>query len=634
MWTYIARRLLVMIPTLFGVTVVSFVIMQLAPGDPVQAKLGSGGAQGASGQNREAYLIQKRDLKLDRPLLVNYRYYVDYSEEVRLAARYMAMPTEELAAELAELARNPQAEGNAARVNFIRSLKPANFKIRFQPPDLTDEQLAASGLTRQEWQQRVDELRRTLAEAIRGLLVPWCEDVGIHGVPPAVDLLRREDVPIELKAGATQCLASMIPSPFVYTLSREPEPGDVTRVRATWQLLWDQERGKYPPLDPDRRAVLEKRLQELVAMSRTDMFKAIQSDEFTADDVPFFVEVVLGDAPREQKAVSAEFARLYVSRRIQLSVAAGAPAEQIESVANNWVAYYDATRDQYEFGPLAKAGYFLVDTQYGHMVWRLATFRFGRSTLRTREPVSEKLWNSAVVSVPLMLMAQLIIYIIAVPAGVVAAANRSGWIDRSTSLTLFFLYSVPPFVAAMLFLLYFAYGDYVKWFPMERLHSPGADRWLNEPFGFLRYTLDYLWHAALPVICLSLFNLAGLAMYGRNAMLDVLDQDYIRTARAKGVSSMKVIVKHALRNALIPFITLFASFLPGLLGGSVLIEFLFNIPGMGRLGFSSILLKDFPTLMALIYVEAIIVMLSILMTDLLYVLVDPRISFEGRGGSA
>ena len=634
MWTYIARRLLVMIPTLFGVTVVSFVIMQLAPGDPLQAKLGSGGSQVASGQNREAYLIQKRDLKLDKPLLVNYRYFADYSEEVRLAARYVAMPTGELAAELAELARDPQAEGNAARVRFIRSLKPANFKIRFQPPELTDEQLAASGLTRQEWQQRVEERRRTLAEAIHGLLVPWCEDVGIHGVPAAVDLLRRDDVPNELKAGATQCLASMIPSPFVYTLSREPEPGDVARVRATWKLLWDQEGHKFPPLDPDRRAALEKRLPELVAMSRYDMFVAIQSDEFSADDVPFFVEVLLGDAPREQKAVAAEFARLVVSRRIQLSVATGAPAEEVTAVANNWVSYFDATREDYEFGPLAKAGYFLVDTQYGHMVWRLVTFRFGRSTLRSREPVSEKLWNAAVVSVPLMLMAQLVIYVIAIPAGVVAAANRSGWVDRSTSLTLFFLYSVPPFVAAMMFLLFFAYGDYVKWFPMERLHSPGADRWRDESLGFAWYSLDYLWHATLPVICLSLFNLAGLAMYGRNAMLDVLDQDYIRTARAKGVSSMKVIVKHALRNALIPFITLFASFLPGLLGGSVLIEYLFNIPGMGRLGFSSILLKDFPTLMALIYVDAIIVMFSILMTDLLYVLVDPRISFEGRGGSA
>jgi peptide/nickel transport system permease protein len=276
-------------------------------------------------------------------------------------------------------------------------------------------------------------------------------------------------------------------------------------------------------------------------------------------------------------------------------------------------------------------GYSLVDTQYAHMVWRLVTFRFGRSTLKTREPVAQKIWDAAVVSVPLMLMAQLLIYAVAIPCGVIAAANRSGPIDRGISLTLFFLYSVPPFVAAMLFLLLLCYGDYLRIFPMERLHSPDAD---PARMGFVAYALDFLWHATLPVICLSLFSLAGLAMYGRNAMLDVLDQDYIRTARAKGLPPVTIILKHALRNALIPFLTLFATFVPALLGGSVLIEYLFNIPGMGRLSFSSIQSQDFPTLMALIYVDAIVVMLSILVTDLLYVVADPRISFEGRGGSA
>jgi peptide/nickel transport system permease protein len=276
-------------------------------------------------------------------------------------------------------------------------------------------------------------------------------------------------------------------------------------------------------------------------------------------------------------------------------------------------------------------GYSLVDTQYAHMVWRLVTFRFGRSTLKTREPVSQKIWEAAIVSVPLMLMAELFIYAVAIPCGVVAAANRAGPIDRGISIALFFLYSVPPFVAAMLFLLFLCYGDYLRLFPMERLHSPDAD---PERMGFLHYALDFLWHATLPVICLSLFSLAGLAMYGRNAMLDVLDQDYIRTARAKGLAPTTVILKHALRNALIPFLTLFATFVPFLLGGSVIIEVLFNIPGMGRLSFSSIQNQDFPTLMALIYIDAIVVMVSILITDLLYVAADPRISFEGRGGSS
>jgi peptide/nickel transport system permease protein len=120
-------------------------------------------------------------------------------------------------------------------------------------------------------------------------------------------------------------------------------------------------------------------------------------------------------------------------------------------------------------------------------------------------------------------------------------------------------------------------------------------------------------------------------MYARTSMLDVIGQDYIRTARAKGVPNSRVIYKHALRNALIPILTLFSNFLPAMLGGSVLIEYIFNIPGMGRLSWESIEQKDVPTLMALIYVQAIVVLLSILVTDLLYVFVDPRISFAGQG---
>jgi ABC-type dipeptide/oligopeptide/nickel transport system permease component len=181
----------------------------------------------------------------------------------------------------------------------------------------------------------------------------------------------------------------------------------------------------------------------------------------------------------------------------------------------------------------------------------------------------------------------------------------------------------------MLFLVFFCYGDYLKWFPMLGLHSENAAN-----LKFLPYLLDYFWHACLPVVCLSLFTLAGLAMYSRSSMLDVLNQDYMRTARAKGVPGYKVILKHGLRNAMIPILTLFSSFLPAMLGGSVLIEYLFDIPGMGRLGWSSIEQKDFPTLMALLYVEAIVVLISYLITDVLYVIVDPRINFSGRGSSA
>jgi peptide/nickel transport system permease protein len=225
-----------------------------------------------------------------------------------------------------------------------------------------------------------------------------------------------------------------------------------------------------------------------------------------------------------------------------------------------------------------------------------------------------------------MLAAQLVIYLVAVPLGVICAVNRRRFLDRTISLMLFFLYSIPPFVAAMLMLLYLCFGDYLKWFPMLGLHSDGYQ---DMPWG--EFLIDYIWHATLPVVCLSLFSLAGLAMYSRTSMLEVLGQDYIRTARAKGLAPRVVILKHAFRNSLIPILTLFANLLPAMLGGSVLIEYLFNIPGMGRMSLESIELKDFPTLMALIYIDALVVMFSILLTDILYVIADPRITFGAQG---
>ncbi|MBS0267233.1 MAG: ABC transporter permease, partial [Planctomycetes bacterium] len=177
-----------------------------------------------------------------------------------------------------------------------------------------------------------------------------------------------------------------------------------------------------------------------------------------------------------------------------------------------------------------------------------------------------------------------------------------------------------------LFLMYFCYGDYFKWFPMLGLHSEGA-----ADMSWGEWWWDYLWHSTLPAACLSLFSLAGMAMYSRSSLLEVMAQDYIRTARAKGVAEINVVLKHALRNGLIPIITLFASFLPALLGGSVLVEVLFGVPGMGKLTWVSIDQKDFPTLMALIYINAIVVMLSILLSDLLYVAADPRIGFGDKG---
>jgi len=291
-------------------------------------------------------------------------------------------------------------------------------------------------------------------------------------------------------------------------------------------------------------------------------------------------------------------------------------------VAANWKAYVQSHATLYDASLPRRLLWIFTDTQYANSLRKLLTFDFGRSMVKPYDPVAPKILDAALVSAPLMLISETLIYLFAVPLGVLCAVYRNRWQDRSTSLLLFVLNSIPSVVLGMVLLTFFCYGTFSKIFPMYGLHAEGSESW-----SFASRVADYAWHATLPVVCLTVNSLAGLAMFGRSSMLDVVNQDYVRTARAKGLSAPVVILKHALRNAMIPVITLFSTFIPAMLGGSVIVEVLFGIPGMGRLSFSSIEAKDYNTMMALIYIDAIIVMLSILLSDLLYVLVDPRISF-------
>ena len=606
MWTYILRRILLMIPTLFGVTVVSFCIMQLAPGDPLMSQLGAGGAAGQSSQTREAFLIQKRDLKLDKPLLLNLNYFRDYAGPVRIAAHYLSLSLDEIKAELPELAKSPGDESAQRRRSFLKSLKIPDLDANLKNP----EQFGS------------------LARKIQAWVQVYCEDTGRHGVPDAIALLDRSDSDVRLKIGAIRCLNRMVIDPFVFTYSSHPSESETAGVVAAWKEWWEKNEKKFPPLDPDRKEVLDQQFKALVnETDRSVLFEKLQDASFDRDDLPFFAAKLFDEESLlQQRFVASTILKLYVSEPLKIDVPLDAKEPEVTDVAENWKLHYATHRAEYEYATAVRCVRFFTDTQYAHMVWRLATFNFGRSALATREPVSEKIWVAVKVSAPLMLMAQVLIYLIAVPLGVVCAVYRARFADRAISLVLFMLYSMPAFIAGMLFLMTLCFGRPFKWFPSLGLHSDGAAL-----MGWDEWFSDYIWHGFLPVVCLSLFSLASLAMYARSSMLEVISLDYVRTARAKGVGEFLVIMKHALRNSLIPVITLFSNFLPAMLGGSVLIEFLFGIPGMGRLSWASIEQKDFPTLMGLIYIDAIVVMLSILLSDLLYVLVDPRISFSSKG---
>lgn len=646
-----------MIPTLFGVTVVSFCIMQLAPGDPLLDKAGPGGMSG-SGQTREAFLIQKRDLHLDKPLLLNFRSFGEHRAALRSAAWFLSHSPEEIQADLVTL----QALDSGKQEAATPSRPPGTVSPPAQENNGATSSTPASRLAFLRQQKLTDLARQladsqqhsTLARQAQNAAIVYCEDLGVQGVAAVFQLLDAPETTRQDRIGLIRCLTHMVVDPFHYTYSRDPRPEETAAVTGTWKLWWDRNRSQLPPVSPERAAVLGPLLTEI---ARDPAGQKVFSDleKFEVTDVPFLAEKLLSEqTPLNERAIAAIALRLFKSDSLKLDVPLSAPDAELAEAVANWREHYQQNFHRYNPGWMSHVTGIFSDTQYAHMVWRLVTFNFGRSTLRTREPVSEKIWDAVQVSAPLMFLTEIVIYCLSIPLGVICAIRRDRLTDKSISLTLFLLYSIPPFVAGMMLQLLLCSNEYTGWmtwfhkvgiplapFPMIGLHSPEYDDYWRILGGhsaaakaslpsFGVYLADYLWHAALPVACLSLFSLAGLAQYGRATMLDVLGMDYIRTARAKGLAEGVVVLKHALRNGLIPLITLFSSFLPALLGGSVLIEVLFGIPGMGRLSWNSIEQKDIPTLMALVYIDAIVVMLSILISDLLYIVVDPRISFSGR----
>ena len=240
-------------------------------------------------------------------------------------------------------------------------------------------------------------------------------------------------------------------------------------------------------------------------------------------------------------------------------------------------------------------------------------------------PVLTLILETLPVTLKLNLFAILLTYLLAVPLGIFSAVRPDTKTDQAITFALFFLYSLPVLWTALMLQTLFCKGGWCPIFPLKGISPdvlPGMSTWTILGKTALHYIL--------PVFCLSYAGFAGLTRFIRSGMLEVIHQDYIRTARAKGASETCVILHHAFRNALIIMITLFAGLLPSLAGGSILVEYVFNIPGMGSLSMLAISSRDIPLLMALFAFGGILTLLGILLADILYAVADPRINFDSR----
>ncbi|MDU0460757.1 MAG: ABC transporter permease [Geobacteraceae bacterium] len=261
--------------------------------------------------------------------------------------------------------------------------------------------------------------------------------------------------------------------------------------------------------------------------------------------------------------------------------------------------------------------------QYLSWVGKLARLDLGRSFSPDGRPVKDKIKERLPITISLNIIALILEFGLAIPIGILAATRRDTWLDKGITVFVFVGFAVPTFWLALL--LMYLFGVRLGWLPISGLHTLGSDSW-----GTLHYLWDMAKHLVMPVMVASFGSLAGLSRYMRSAMLNVISQDYITTARAKGLPERIVIYKHALRNALLPLITLLGFSIPGLIGGSVIFETIYAIPGMGQLFYQGVMSRDYPVVMGILVIGAFLTLIGNLIADLCYALADPRIR-HGEG---
>lgn len=264
-----------------------------------------------------------------------------------------------------------------------------------------------------------------------------------------------------------------------------------------------------------------------------------------------------------------------------------------------------------------------VYVQYFNWLRRFLTLDFGLSYVDGRS-VLRKISERIPVTILINSLALILILAVGIPIGVISAVRRGSIADRLTTVFVFFGFSVPEFWLSLLLMSLF--GISLGWLPVSGLTSLDYDY-----YGIAGKALDIARHLVLPVFISALGGLAGISRYMRTSMIGVIHQDYIRTARAKGLGEREVIYKHALKNALLPIITILGLSVPGLIGGSVIFESIFAIPGMGRLFYESVMSRDYPTIMGVLSIGALLTLAGNLLADIAYSYADPRIRIGMRG---
>lgn len=259
-----------------------------------------------------------------------------------------------------------------------------------------------------------------------------------------------------------------------------------------------------------------------------------------------------------------------------------------------------------------------------YKIWltNLVKLDFGES-FTFQEPAMDVIKSKFPVSLQFGIASLILTYLICIPLGIAKALKAGTPFDAVSGFILYFMYSIPSLVFGIFLIVFFAGGSYFSWFPVGMLYSDDYDS-----KNLVGQILDRAHHFVLPLTCYVISGFASLTMLMRNSMMDVIGADYVRTARAKGLSEKVVIYKHALRNSLIPIATNLGGFFGVFLSGSLIIETIFQLDGIGLLSYRSILSRDYNVIMGLIFLSSLVLLAGRLLSDIIYVLIDPRIDFK------
>jgi microcin C transport system permease protein len=261
-------------------------------------------------------------------------------------------------------------------------------------------------------------------------------------------------------------------------------------------------------------------------------------------------------------------------------------------------------------------------TRYGIWLKNLATLDFGKS-FSYEEPVVDVVVSKFPVSLQFGITSFILSYLVCIALGVWMALKDGQPGERALGLLLFVTYSIPPFMLGILLIVFLSGGSFFDIFPIGGLYSDNYD-----DLSLLAKIWDRVHHFVLPLTCYMIGSFTTLTLLVKNSLLDEIRKDYIRTARAKGLAERVVVLRHALRNALIPVVTGIGGFLSVFFAGSLFLETIFQLDGIGLLGYKSVLARDYNVLMGLVFVQSLLFLLGNLVTDFLYVIVDPRIDYK------